>query len=147
VTGLRRALLAAILVACHPDGERVERPDAKHQMLAGYFHHFKRKVFDAWHPVEVWRLIDPKGTIYGHANRVTEVRVCLARDGQLVAILVTLPSSVPELDAEALRAMTAAAPFAAVPSAIVDGLGHISFSFRFEFQLATRGLHMPRPKP
>jgi hypothetical protein len=33
-----------------------------------------------------------------------------------------------------------------VPAAIVDGLGHMTFAFTFNFQLATRGLHMPRPK-
>ncbi|HEY6178412.1 MAG TPA: TonB C-terminal domain-containing protein [Kofleriaceae bacterium] len=154
---LKRALLASLLVACHPGGDRAvhpERPDAtgdpakdaKYRIFAGYFDHVKRKVFDAWHPAEVWRLVDPMGTIYGHSDRVTEVRVCLSRDGTLVAILVTLSSSVPELDNEALRAFSAAAPFAAVPRSIVDGLGHMMFAFTFNFDLATRGLHQPRPK-
>lgn len=146
---LKRALLASILVACH-FGPRPAPPDAmdaeKYRAFAGYFNQIKRKVFDAWHPAEVWRLVDPTGNIYGHANRVTEVRVCLSRDGRPVAIQVTLSSSVPELDAEALRAFSAAAPFGAVPRPIVDGLGHMTFSFTFDFQVATRGLHMPRPR-
>src|SRR4051812_44580000 len=105
---LKRALLASILVACHPGGDRAEHPAqpdameaAKYRLFASYFNQLKRKVFDAWHPAEVWRLVDPTGNIYGHANRVTEVRVCLSRDGHPVAILVTLSSSVPEFDAEA----------------------------------------------
>jgi len=150
---LKRALLASILVACLPGGHRAERaaqPDAadaaKYRIFASYFNHVKRKVFDAWHPAEVWRLVDPTGNIYGHADRVIEVGVCLSRDGHLVAVLVTLSSSVPEFDAEALRAFSAAAPFAAVPAAIVDGLGRMMFTFTFDFQLSARGLHMPRPK-
>jgi TonB family protein len=150
---LKRALLAAVLVACGPWGDRIGRhaqPDAmnaaKYRMFASYFDHIKRKVFDAWQPAEVWRLVDPTGNIYGHANRVTEVGVCLSRDGTLVAVLVTLSSSVPELDNEALRAFSAAAPFARVPAAIVDDLGHVTFTFTFDFQLATRGLHQRRPK-
>ena len=147
------ALVAALFVACGPWGDRIgrhARPDAmdeaKYRVFASYFDHVKRKVFDAWQPAEVWRLVDPTGNIYGHANRVTEVGVCLSRDGKLVGVLVTLSSSVPELDNEALRAFGAAAPFAAVPAAIVDGLGHMTFTFTFDFQLATRGLHMPHPK-
>jgi len=154
---VKRALLAALLVACGPWGDRIgshARPEAmddamdeaKYRVFASYFDHVKRKVFDAWQPAQVWRLVDPTGNIYGHANRVTEVGVCLARDGKLVGVLVTLSSSVPELDNEALRAFSAAAPFAAVPAAIVDGLGRTTFTFTFDFQLATRGLHQAKPK-
>ena len=150
---VKRALLACLLAACGPWGDRIghsEQPTAmdaaKYRVFASYFNHVKRKVFDVWHPAEVWRMVDPTGNIYGHANRVTEVGVCLSRDGKLVAVVVTLSSSVPELDNEALRAFSEAAPFAAVPGAIVDGLGHMTFSFTFDFQLSARGLHMPRPK-
>lgn len=149
---LTRALLAAVLVACGPWGDRAAHPaqpdatdELKYRMFASYFNHVKRKVFDEWHPDQVWRVVDPTGAIYGHANRVTEVGVCLSRDGHLVGVLVTFSSSIPELDAEALRAFSAAAPFAAVPAAIVDGLGHMRFTFTFDFELA-RGIHMQRPK-
>jgi TonB family protein len=154
---LKRALLAASLVACHFGDDRVEQPAepdasddpvkaAKYQIFASYFNQLKRRVFDAWHPNEVLQLVDPRGTIYGHANRVTEVRVCLSRDGEIVAVLVTSSSSVPELDAEALRAFRVAGPFSAVPAALVDGLGHMTFAFTFYFQLDAKGLHLGKPK-
>src|SRR5215831_11400575 len=98
-----RALLAVALVACHLGGDRASRPgepdadadptqDAKYRIFASYFNRLQRKVYDAWHPAEVWQLVDPRGTIYGHSDRITEVRVCLSRNGTLVAILVTLSS-------------------------------------------------------
>jgi TonB family protein len=150
---LPRALLIATLAACHLGNDRVEHaaePDAnydhtndpKYRIFASYFNLLKRKVSDAWHPNEVLQLVDPRGTIYGHANRVTEVRVCLSRDGSIVAVLVTSSSSIPELDAEALRAFRIAAPFAAVPATLVDGLGHMSFAFTFYFQLDAKGLRL-----
>lgn len=156
---LHRALLIATLAACHLAGDRVEHPaapdapdasddhtnDPKYRIFASYFNLLKRKVSDAWHPNEILQLVDPRGTIYGHANRVTEVRVCLSRDGSVVAVLVTSSSSIPELDAEALRAFRIAAPFAAVPATLVDGLGHMSFAFTFYFQLDAKGLRL-RPR-
>ena len=154
---LPRALLIATLVACHLGDDRVEHPaepdasndntnDPKYRIFASYFNVLKRKVSDAWHPNEILQLVDPRGTIYGHANRVTEVRVCLSRDGSVVAVLVTSSSSIPELDAEALRAFRIAAPFVAVPDTLVDGLGHMAFAFTFYFQLDAKGLHQRRPK-
>jgi len=156
-TMLPRALLIATLAACHLGGDRVERPaepdadddaakDPKYRLFAGYFDQLKRRVFDAWHPNEVLQLVDPRGTIYGHANRVTEVRVCLSRDGSVVAVLVTSSSSIPELDVEALRAFRIAAPFAAVPDTLVDGLGHMTFAFTFYFQLDAKGLRLRSPR-
>lgn len=155
---LHRALLVATLAACHLGGDRVEHPtepdadtdhtsDPKYRIFASYFNLLKRKVSDAWHPDEILRLVDPRGTIYGHANRVTEVRVCLSRDGSVVAVLVTSSSSIPELDAEALRAFRIAAPFAAVPDTLVDGLGHMHFAFTFYFQLDAKGLRLRQPRP
>jgi TonB family protein len=154
---LPRALLVAILVACHPDAERVQRPAqsdanddtakaAKRWIYASYFNRLKRKVADAWHPNKLWRRIDPTRTVYGPENRVTEVRVSLSRSGELTAILVISPSGVMELDDEALHAFRVAAPFGPLPEGLAGRDGQITFQFSFSFQVDGQRLQWRLPE-
>lgn len=154
---LHRALLVAILVACHPDAEPVQHPAqseasddtakaAKRWIHASYFNRLKRKIAEAWHPNELWRRIDPTRSVYGLETRVTVVRVSLSGDGEITAILVISPSGVLELDDEALHAFRVAAPFGPLPEGLAGRDGQVTFEFLFNFQVDTSRLQWRLPK-
>jgi TonB family protein len=83
----------------------------------------------------VWRRRDPSGQVYGFKTRVTEVRVALSARGDLAKIVVTTPSGVTELDDEAVRAFSKAAPFPNPPKELANGEGLIVFAFSFYFEI------------
>jgi hypothetical protein len=119
---------------------------AKRWVYATFFNRMKRQVAQNWDPASVWRRTDPDGTIHGFKTRVTELRVSLARNGELAKIVVTSPCGVAELDDEAVRSFHAAAPFVNPPDGLLskDGLITFAFSFYFEIGQARTSWHMLR---
>lgn len=108
---------------------------AKRWVYASFFNRLKRQVAQVWDPNAVWRRADPTGARYGTKTRVTEVRVSLSPRGELAHILVVVPSGSNELDAEAVRAFRAAAPFPNPPEGLVQKDNLITFAFSFYFEL------------
>ncbi len=109
--------------------------NAKRWVHATFFNRLKRQVAQNWDPASVWRRQDPSGQVYGFKTRITEVRVTLARNGQLTKIVVTAPSGVAELDDEAVRAFQQAAPFVNPPKELANAEGNIVFGFSFYFEI------------
>ena len=140
----RLALLVVILVACHSDGDRVQRPPqagsrgAINRRLCAWRSELKRRVAQNWDPAGLWKRIDPTGAVYGKETRVTEVQVVLSSDGALLDIEVLRTSGVQELDDEGVRAFRAAAPFAPPAAPLPEGAvvsdGKVKFNFSFYFQ-------------
>jgi len=108
---------------------------AKRWVFASFFNRLKRQVAQNWDPANVWRRVDPQGTVYGFKTRVTEVRVSLAPNGTLQKIVVTTPSGVQELDDEAVKSFHASAPFVNPPDGLVQKDGMITFAFSFFFEI------------
>jgi TonB family protein len=121
------------------DKDEIRRA-AKRPEYAAFFDTLKRKVYQSWDPISVWRRVDPKGTVYGTRTRVTEVRVGLSRSGEVAKIDVTSPSGVMELDDEAVRAFRSAAPFPAPPEGLIRKDDLLTFPFSFFFD--TGGSHV-----
>jgi TonB family protein len=109
--------------------------NAKRWVHASFFNRLKRSVAQNWDPASVWRRRDPNGQVYGFKTRVTEVRVALSTNGTLSKIVVTQPSGVSELDDEAVRAFSKAAPFPNPPKELANGEGQIVFAFSFYFEI------------
>lgn len=107
---------------------------AKRWVYASFFNRLKRQVAMNWNPGDVWRRADPTGTVHGFKTRVTEVRVSLSATGAVSKVVVTSPSGVGDLDAEAVRAFRAAAPFPNPPDGLVKD-GQITFEFSFHFEI------------
>jgi TonB family protein len=84
-------------------------------------------------PMAVWQELGPKTAAFSSRTWVTEVAVSLARNGQLLAICVVSPSGINELDAEAVRALSAAAPFRDIPVGLFESHEHVTFPFAFRF--------------
>ena len=106
--------------------------NSKKWIYASFFNRLKRQVAQNWDPQSVWRRADPRGTVYGIKNRVTEVRVSLSRSGEIQNILVTEASGVMVLDEEAVRAFRASGPFPNPPDGLVKD-NQITFTFGFYF--------------
>lgn len=106
--------------------------NSKKWIYASFFNRLKRQVAQNWDPQSVWRRADPRGTVYGIKNRVTEVRVSLSRTGEIQNILVTEASGVMALDEEAVRAFRASGPFPNPPDGLVKD-NQITFTFGFYF--------------
>jgi len=109
--------------------------NAKRWVHASFFNRLKRSVAQNWDPGSVWRRRDPTGQVYGSKTRVTEVRVSLSTQGALAKIVVTAPSGVNELDDEAVRAFSQAAPFVNPPKELAGSDGLITFAFSFYFEV------------
>lgn len=109
--------------------------NAKRWVHATFFNRLKRSVAQNWDPTSVWRRRDPSGQVYGYKTRVTEVRVALTQSGSLAKIVVTRPSGVGELDDEAVRAFSQAAPFVNPPKELANADGLITFAFSFYFEV------------
>jgi TonB family protein len=119
---------------------------AKRWVYASFFNRLKRQVAQIWDPNAVWRRADPTGTRYGSKTRTTEVRVSLSPKGELVKILVVLPSGSVELDEEALRAFRAAGPFPNPPEGLIQKDNLITFAFGFTFELGAQHLTWRLPQ-
>lgn len=119
---------------------------AKRWVYASFFNRLKRQVAQIWDPNSVWRRADPTGTRYGSKTRTTEVRVSLSPKGELVKILVVVPSGSNELDEEALRAFRAAGPFPNPPEGLIQKDNLITFAFGFTFELGAQHLTWRLPQ-
>ncbi|HEX3476976.1 MAG TPA: TonB family protein [Kofleriaceae bacterium] len=111
---------------------------SKRWVYASFFNRLKRQVAQVWDPNSVWRRADPTGSRYGTKTRTTEVRVSLSPKGDLVKILVVMPSGSVELDEEGLRAFRAAGPFPNPPEGLVQKDNLITFAFGFTFELGAQ---------
>lgn len=96
-----------------------------------FFNRVQNQVAAEWEPNAVLRMNDPNGERYGAQDRYTLLSVTLNADGTLRHALVRRSSSLDFLDAEAVRAMEAAAPFANVPAGLVNEQGQATFTFGF----------------
>ncbi|MES1206168.1 MAG: TonB family protein, partial [Pseudomonadota bacterium] len=101
------------------DGEE-KALNSKHWRFASFFNRVKRQVEEHWHPAEIYHRRDPTGSIYGHTNRLTMVRVQLKPNGHLANVALDLPSGLEFLDDEALQAFRAAQPFPNPPNGLID---------------------------
>ncbi len=110
---------------------------AKRWVYASFFNRLKRQVVQVWDPNSVWRRADPTGARYGNKTRTTELRVSLSPRGELVKILVVVPSGSNELDEEAVRAFRAAAPFPNPPGGLVEKDNLITFMFGMTLEFGT----------
>lgn len=141
---IRLALLALLLVACHADAApaRPRSAPVARSPVGSWHHELKRRVAMNWHPAELWQRLDPSGSVYGRTTRVTELGVTLSSEGALLDLVVLHPSGVPDLDAEALRAFRAAAPFGPPRPPLPDGAavrdGQMTFSFSLTFEAQAR---------
>jgi TonB family protein len=118
------------------DGEETAL-NSKKWRFATFFNRVKKQVEEHWHPAEVYRRRDPTGSIYGHTNRLTMVRVQLKPNGHLANVALELPSGLEFLDDEAIQAFRAAQPFPNPPNALIDANdGLINFQFGFLFDLS-----------
>ena len=119
---------------------------SKRWVYATFFNRLKRQVAQIWDPNAVWRKADPTGTRYGTKTRTTEVRVSLSPRGELVKIMVVMPSGSVELDEEALRAFRAAGPFPNPPEGLIQKDNLITFAFGFTFELGAQHLDWRMPQ-
>jgi len=118
------------------DGEETAL-NSKHWRFASFFNRVKRQVEEHWHPAEVYHRRDPTGSIYGHTNRLTMVRVQLKPNGHLANVALELPSGLEFLDDEAIQAFKAAQPFPNPPRGLIDqNDGLVNFQFGFLFDLS-----------
>jgi TonB family protein len=100
----------------------------------------ERAVRAAWQPETVWRSLPPaaQGT---PGNLRTTVHVALTPIGALQSVNVTVPSGNTALDAEAVRAFQAAAPFPSPPADLFKN-GVLEFTFMLDFDPATSAASM-----
>jgi TonB family protein len=100
-----------------------------------FFERVKQQVYRKWDPDTVWKLVDPAGVIYGPRSRLTRLRVSLLPSGALSRIEVTLSSGVLELDDEAIRAFSKAAPFVDPPIDMMKSDNLITFDFGLYYKV------------
>lgn len=121
----------------HLDGVQVDNEtklNAAQWTHATFFVRVKAAVARQWNPNKAIRRNDPKGTIAGTQDRITQVMASIDRDGKLLSVKVLKESGVFYLDDEALRAFRDAAPFTNPPQALF-AQGN-SFEFPFGFVLS-----------
>lgn len=143
----RPTLVATPPDAAHPDAPQTsEVEDVTDPTLpdrwkyAAYFNHMKKEVYRVWDPISVYKQL-PTGMTRNLPPTVTIVlHVQLAPDGAVDTVTVKTSSTIPELDAEGVRAFRAAGPFAPVP----DPPPKLDFDFTLFFEL---GHHTSNPPP
>lgn len=96
-----------------------------------FFNRMQQRLSQEWRPGVVLRRFDPTGELYGSRDRYTVLSVTLESDGSLRHALVTRSSELDFLDAEAIRAFEACAPFQNVPESMKDENGRVTFRFGF----------------
>lgn len=126
------------------EGERTLVNSAR-SIYWSFFERIRRQVQAEWEPARVYRLHDPHGVYYPQLDRYTLLEFELGPDGALVRTTVERQSGLDFLDAEAVRAMRAAAPFPNVPEGLKDDRGHVTLRFGFLLSLdgATRVRRVP----
>lgn len=100
-----------------------------------FFHRVRNQVKNQWRPNEVYQRRDPTWNVYQRQNRLTVVRVVLDDEGYVISIRQARKSGLPFLDEEAIRAFSAAGPFANPPRGLADETGRIAFNFGFYLEL------------
>jgi hypothetical protein len=113
----------------------------------GFFRRLHRGIAQHWDPAAVLQRRDPTGMLYGSADRVTVLHIKLTRSGHLAADPAVLRGSgLQMLDAEARRAVIAAAPFANPPVALVrDGIVDLG-GFSFYLEVDRSSFHFRRAR-
>ncbi|HEY8368217.1 MAG TPA: TonB family protein [Thermodesulfobacteriota bacterium] len=94
---------------------------------AYYFNQIKRGIAAQWNPQ---RVLDTTREAVPRES-LTELFLVIGKDGRVESAEVTRPSGVPALDAEAVRAVRAAAPYPAPPAGVLDPDGRLRFPFGF----------------
>jgi len=140
---MRAALLAfAVVLGCRPAAPAPAATGndtaltARRWKYAEYFNRLKRSIRDEWAPQPIWRAMLPvRRLAFGTSDRKTQLRIELWPDGRLASATVAVSSGISELDEEALRAVTAAAPtFSAPPPELVEN-GRVAFPFTLIFTI------------
>jgi TonB family protein len=113
---------------------------SKRHIYASFFNRIRDRVADQWRPQRAHDAVDPQRTKYGDKQRTTVLMVRLDEKGEILKVVIERKSGAPHLDAEAVRAMKAAAPFPNPPSGLANSSGHIDFRFGFilDFQGGSR---------
>jgi len=96
---------------------------------AGFWNRFKQDVASQWRPMIAYDERDPHRTTYAARDRETALVVVLDANGGLKSVKVLQSCGLDFLDREAVRAITAAAPFPNPPSGVVDERGEIKIPF------------------
>jgi TonB family protein len=112
------------------EGERTQ-VNSYRSMYWSFFDRMQNRLSQEWDPRSVLRVEDPSGLLYGRQDRLTILSVTLESDGALRHAVVERTSGLDFLDAEAVRAFEAAAPFANVPEGLKDERGRATFRFGF----------------
>jgi hypothetical protein len=98
---------------------------------AGFWNRFKSEVAAQWRPMIAYDERDPRRSTYPVRDRETALLVVLDASGALkFPVKVLQTSGLEFLDREAVRAITAAAPFLNPPAGVVDENGEIKIPFR-----------------
>jgi TonB family protein len=104
-----------------------------------FFNRVKQAVTAKWDPSGRLR---HRNESIGGLTRITVMTITLRPDGTLADLFVSQSSGLDVLDAEAMRAIEAAAPFSNPPPALIEQ-GFIRFAF--SFYVTNEGLAVPRP--
>ena len=116
-----------------PDGDKTELNRVRSRYWI-FWDRFTRQIKRQWNPVGELRKRDPYGNVYGVGAFQTVVMITLKADGSVQKVRVEQSSEQEFLDDEAVRAITAAAPFTNPPEGLKDedGLIHVRFGFILE---------------
>lgn len=99
-----------------------------------YFNQIKRSIATQWQPTDAIK----RTTERLPRESFTELFLVIGKDGRLETAEVTRSSGVPSLDAEALRAVRAASPFAAPPTGVLDADDKLRLPFSFKVSAGGR---------
>jgi TonB family protein len=105
---------------------------AKKWKFAGFFNTVKQRVQARWTPtIQQLRASDAGAPAIGPQGAYIALAVVLTHDGRVVDLAVAQSSGSEALDAGALSAFRAAAPFPAPPPQLADVRGLVKFRFGF----------------
>lgn len=105
--------------------------DSRRHVYGSFFSRMRDQVQEQWRPNKVHNAADPRHERYGEKQRTTVLMVRLDEKGEILKVVITRKSGAPHLDAEAVRAMKAAAPFLNPPEGLANASGYIDFDFGF----------------
>jgi len=113
----------------------------------GFFRRLHRAIAQHWDPAAVLHRRDPSGMLYGSTDRITVLHIKLTRSGHLAGDPALIRGSgLKMLDAEALRAVVAAAPFTNPPTALLhNGIVDLG-SFSFYLEVDRSSFHFRRSR-
>lgn len=105
--------------------------DSKRHLFGSFFNRLRDGIIQNWQPQKAIDRHDPDGSRYGAKQHTTVLMVRLNGRGEIVKLEVALESAAPYLDAEAERAVRAAAPFPNLPEALLDENGYVDLPVAF----------------